>query len=148
MEQIIAIDLATWLIESYSRLLGKLDPWENQELYTALPKGSDTFYHALKDIFGTKLPLAILDASERTVEICKNYDMPLTSTSTENEIWANNSLIVNVNQIAAELLEIAQKYIPGIEEQCKNNAVLCNEYAEEAQKAMSRLMTRFHKYLP
>lgn len=134
MEQFISNDLPTWLIESYSCLHGKLDTWENQELYSAFSKGGDAFYLVLKEIFGTKLSLAILDASDRAVEICKNYDMPLSSSSTENEIWVNNSLIADVNQIAEDLMKFSQSHLPDIQEHCKINAGLCNEHTKKLKK--------------
>ena len=143
MEQLNTIDLPTWLSESYFRLHGKLDPWENQELYSAFSKGSDAFYLVMKEIFGTKLSLAILDASERALETCKNYDVPLSISSTENEIWVNNSLIADVNQIAVDLMKFAQTHLPDIQEQCKINAGLCNEYTKKAETAMLELMKKF-----
>ena len=145
MEQFISNDLPTWLIESYSRLHGKLDPWENQELYSAFSNGSDAFYLALKKIFGVKLHMAILDVSERAIEICKNYDMPLSSSSTENEIWINNLLIADVNQIAEDLMKFVQTHLPDIQDQCRINAELCNVYTKKAEKAMSKLMKKFNK---
>ena len=71
--------------------------------------------------------------------------MPLSSSSTENEIWINNLLIADVNQIAEDLMKFVQTHLPDIQDQCRINAELCNVYTKKAEKAMSKLMKKFNK---
>lgn len=143
MELVSEFDFILWLVESYSRLHGNLNLWEKQELFSAYAKGEDEFIRALRAVFGTKLNAAIVDASNRTVDFCKDYDVSITSKSSENEIIVNMILVADINKIGQRLSMLADKYFPSIRDVCSTNANLCNNYAKKAQQETTAKLNTF-----